>query len=155
MKIGELAEHSGLAPSAIRFYEQSGLLPDVQRGSNGYRSYSDAALHRLRLIQIAQNLGFSLDVLRDVFAHAGHFPSAQLQSALETRLSEIDTVMASLRAQRKDLVALREQMAQSQNACVDMQAMTGQMSSPNASKAPRAVASKRGARGQKMQKMGR
>ena len=64
MKIGELAAATGLAPSAIRFYEQSGLLPEAQRAPNGYRSYSPDAVDRLRYIQLAQALGFTLDTLR-------------------------------------------------------------------------------------------
>jgi DNA-binding transcriptional MerR regulator len=46
MKIGELAAAAGVAASAIRFYEQSGLLPAAQRGGNGYRSYSNDAIER-------------------------------------------------------------------------------------------------------------
>ena len=61
MKIGELAAATGLATSAIRFYEQSGLLPAAQRAGNGYRSYSVEAVDRLRFIQVAQALGFTLD----------------------------------------------------------------------------------------------
>jgi len=37
MKIGELAERTGLAPSKIRFYEAHGLIAPVQRRANGYR----------------------------------------------------------------------------------------------------------------------
>ena len=37
MKIGELSRLTGLATSAIRFYEASGLLPSAERGANGYR----------------------------------------------------------------------------------------------------------------------
>ena len=64
MKIGELAAATGLAPSAIRFYEQSGLLPAAQREANGYRSYSADAVERLRYIQLAQALGFTLEIGR-------------------------------------------------------------------------------------------
>ncbi|MBX9332205.1 MerR family DNA-binding transcriptional regulator, partial [Serratia marcescens] len=51
MKIGELAQRAGVAASAIRYYEQLGLLPKPVRGVNGYRVYSDSALERLHLIQ--------------------------------------------------------------------------------------------------------
>src|SRR5471032_3169770 len=71
MKIGELAAATGLAPSAIRFYEQSGLLPAAQRAANGYRSYSVEAVERLRYIQLAQALGFTLDTLRAGIVNRG------------------------------------------------------------------------------------
>ncbi len=112
MKIGEIAQITGLAPSAIRFYEQSGLLPAAARGANGYRSYSEDALHTLQLIQIAQNLGFSLDTLRALFSSPMEFPEDQLLSRLDIRLHEIDAVMATLRTQRKAVAALREKVDQ-------------------------------------------
>ena len=39
LRIGELAQRTGLAPSRIRFYERIGLLQTVERQANGYRSY--------------------------------------------------------------------------------------------------------------------
>lgn len=70
MKIGELSQRSGVSPSAIRFYEASGLMHEAPRGSNGYRSYDENALRRLLQIQLAQRLGFSLDVLRQLFVQS-------------------------------------------------------------------------------------
>ena len=112
MKIGEVSAVTGLAPSAIRFYEQSGLLPAAERGANGYRNYTEAAVARLRLIQMAQNLGFSLDSLRALFTASMEFPEDELLSRLDARLRDIDCVMSTLRAQRKALAALREQTVQ-------------------------------------------
>ncbi len=109
MKIGEVSDITGLAPSAIRFYEQSGLLPEAERGTNGYRSYTQAAVARLQLIQVAQNLGFTLDALRSLFSSPEQFPSDELKERLDDRVREIDSVMATLRAQRKAVVALRKQ----------------------------------------------
>ena len=125
MKIGELAAATGLATSAIRFYEQSGLLPPAQRAGNGYRSYSEDAVDRLRFIQVAQALGFTLDSLRSLFVTTQEFSEAQLQDellqGLDTRLREIDHMLGTLRTQRKDLLALRERMLASwaTGACVD------------------------------------
>ncbi len=112
MKIGEVSDITGLAPSAIRFYEQSGLLPEAERGSNGYRSYTQAAVTRLQLIQVAQNLGFTLDTLRSLFGAPSQFPEDELQARLDARVQEIDAVMATLRAQRKAVLALRQQVGE-------------------------------------------
>lgn len=60
MRIGELAECTGLAPSRIRFYEGIGLLT-VERRQNGYRTYPPQAVLVLDLIATAQQAGFSLD----------------------------------------------------------------------------------------------
>jgi len=67
MKIGELAAQSGLAPSAIRYYETIGLLPLADR-RNGQRRYSADALDRLLLIRFASEMDFSLAEIR-LFLH--------------------------------------------------------------------------------------
>ena len=130
MKIGELAAATGVAPSAIRFYEKSGLLPAAQRGSNGYRSYSNDAIERLRLIQVAQSLGFSLDALGGVFASAEGFRKDELMRNLDVRLAEIDGLMSTLRLQRRELRDLRETLRSSWAAgdCVDAVALAKEMS---------------------------
>ena len=114
MKIGELAAATGLAPSAIRFYEQSGLLPAAQRAANGYRSYSVEAVERLRYIQLAQALGFTLDTLRAGLLTRGTQSKDEMQDEmlqrLDARLVEVDHMLATLRAQRKDLLAVRERL---------------------------------------------
>ena len=114
MKIGELAAATGLAPSAIRFYEQSGLLPAAERAANGYRSYSADAVERLRYIQLAQALGFSLDTLRAGLLTRGAQSKAEIHDdllqRLDTRLVEIDHMLATLRTQRRDLLTVRAQM---------------------------------------------
>ena len=114
MKIGELAAATGLAPSAIRFYEQSGLLPAAQRSANGYRTYSAEAVDRLRYIQLAQALGFTLDTLRAGLVNRGTQSKDEVQDEmlqrLDARLVEVDHMLATLRAQRKDLLAVRERL---------------------------------------------
>jgi DNA-binding transcriptional MerR regulator len=134
MKIGELASKTGMAASAIRFYEQTGLLPAAQRGDNGYRSYGKAAVERLRLIQIAQALGFSLDALRSVFASTEGFSKDELLSGLDTRLGEIDQIMATLREQRRVLQDLRETLRASWAAgeCVDATTLAAGMADRSA-----------------------
>jgi len=121
MKIGEVATATGVAASAIRFYEQSGLMPPARRHSNGYRTYSNDAIERIRLIQIAQSLGFSLDNLRAVFASAEGFRKDELMRNLDARLIEIDKLMSTLRSQRRELRDLRETLRRSWAAgdCVD------------------------------------
>ncbi|HTD03989.1 MerR family transcriptional regulator [Undibacterium sp.] len=129
MKIGELAAKAAMAPSAIRFYEQSGLLPPAARGANGYRVYSSAALDRLRVIQLAQNLGFHLDAIRSLFASGQGFPKVEVLDKLDKRLLEIKQAMAMLRSQREDLQALRATLSQSWEAgeCLELDALVSGM----------------------------
>jgi MerR family redox-sensitive transcriptional activator SoxR len=67
MKIGQLALQSGLAPSAIRYYEKIRLLPPAERRS-GQRRYSADVLDRLLLIRFASEMDFSLAEIR-LFLH--------------------------------------------------------------------------------------
>ena len=57
MRISELAHRAGVNPSAIRFYEEIGVLPSPIRQANGYRAYSTDDLARLRLVVSLRRLG--------------------------------------------------------------------------------------------------
>jgi DNA-binding transcriptional MerR regulator len=110
MKIGELAERSGIPASSIRYYEKEGLLPKAQRGANGYRVYQDGALDRLDLIQLGQKLGFSLEAIKTVVALQGDALKDALLGKLEARLEEIDRLRAILDEQRTSVAAARERV---------------------------------------------
>ena len=66
LTISQVAEQVRLRPSAIRYYEQVGLLPPAQRLS-GQRRYDAKVLYRLAIIQRARQLGFTLDEIRYLF----------------------------------------------------------------------------------------
>jgi arsenate reductase len=57
MRIAELARRVGIAPSAVRWYEQVGVLPKAERAANGYREYADTDVARLRLVVAIRRLG--------------------------------------------------------------------------------------------------
>ncbi len=57
MRVSELAELAGIAPSAVRWYESAGVLPPATRQANGYRAYADEDLARLRLVVTLRRLG--------------------------------------------------------------------------------------------------
>ncbi len=63
LTIGQIATASGIAASAIRYYESVGVLPKPRR-RNGRRVYDDAVLDLLRAIQVAKAAGFSIKELR-------------------------------------------------------------------------------------------
>jgi DNA-binding transcriptional MerR regulator len=64
MTIGELAKRTGLRTSALRYYEEQGLLEPQDRTASGYRLYAPDAEQILHFIQRAQRLGFSLADIR-------------------------------------------------------------------------------------------
>ena len=59
LSIGEVARRTGLSVSAIRFYEERGLVQSV-RNQGGQRRFARSDIRRLSIVMIAQNLGFSL-----------------------------------------------------------------------------------------------
>jgi MerR family copper efflux transcriptional regulator len=110
MKIGELAERTGIPASTIRYYEKEGLLPKAQRGANGYRFYQDNALERLDLIQLGQKLGFSLDAIRTIAALHGAALKDALLGQLDARLDEIDRLRAILDEQRSSVASAKDRV---------------------------------------------
>ena len=63
LTIGALSERSGVAPSALRFYEAEGLI-HATRSPGGQRRYARDALRRVSFIRVAQQVGLSLDEIR-------------------------------------------------------------------------------------------
>ncbi len=68
LTIGRLAEESGVPTKTIRYYEEVGLLPQPVRGSNGYRRYEESAVHMLRFVSRAREMGFSMEETRELLA---------------------------------------------------------------------------------------
>ena len=67
LTIGQIAERTGLAVSAVRFYEERGLV-HPGRNAGGQRRFAKADIRRLSFIMILQQLGFSLSEIRDCLA---------------------------------------------------------------------------------------
>src|SRR5437660_5066476 len=104
LTISEVARQVGLRPSAIRYYEQRKLLLPPQRVS-GQRRYDDAVLYRLAVVRRAQEAGFSLDEIRQLFF--GFRPampiSARWQKLAEGKIAELNARMARIQSM-KDLL---------------------------------------------------
>jgi DNA-binding transcriptional MerR regulator len=110
MRIGELARHSELSTSRIRFYEAHGLLPKAERSDNGYRDYPANVAETLRLIQGAQDLGFSLSEIRARLAQAGANPLSKhnMLEALRHKLASLDQHIDEVTLRRRRIVDLIE-----------------------------------------------
>ena len=67
MTVSELAERSGFAPSAIRFYDKTGLITS-SRTAGGQRRFERTTLRRLAFIRAARNVGLSLDEISAALA---------------------------------------------------------------------------------------
>lgn len=106
MKIGELAQRTGLAASRIRFYEGIGLLK-AEREANGYRTYSPQAVLVLDLIATAQQAGFSLDEIRMLLPpDLTQWKPGSLVEILRAKVQDIEALEMRLAQSKAHLVAL-------------------------------------------------
>jgi len=113
MQIGEVARKIGVATSAIRFYEESGLLPEPNRTPSGYREYEPSVIDRLTFIRAGQAVGLTLAELREVLGirDRGEAPCTHVADLIDRRLNEIDQRIKDLRSLRRDLTALASEAA--------------------------------------------
>ncbi|PRY02150.1 MerR family transcriptional regulator [Allonocardiopsis opalescens] len=104
MRIGELAERTGVSTRTLRYYESRGLL-ESRRAVNGYRVYGDGELRLVQQIRALQDFGFELEETRPFVdcLRAGHPAGDSCPDSLDVyrgKLAEIDALMDRLRAVR-------------------------------------------------------
>ncbi len=101
MKIGEVAEKAGLRASALRYYERIGLLPAAKRES-GQRRYTDEMLTRLAGIKVAQQAGFSVEEIKQLFYgfQRQARPSKRWAELARAKLPESEALIRRTRAMK-------------------------------------------------------
>jgi len=100
LDIGEVAERSGLAASALRFYEKRGLI--VSAGRNGLRrSYEPEVLDRLAVIACARGAGFTIAQI-DRFLRATP-DDVELRAQMAAKANELEEDIARLQRMRDSL----------------------------------------------------
>ena len=98
LSISEVAAATGLRPSALRYYEDAGLIASAAR-VGGKRHYAPAVLRRLAFIALCQDTGFGIAEIRGFLrAHAGA-PDAW-RSFAGAKLAELDERIAKARRMR-------------------------------------------------------
>jgi MerR family transcriptional regulator, redox-sensitive transcriptional activator SoxR len=104
MEIGEVARRVGLKPSAVRYYEERGLIAPEQRIGNR-RVYGEAAVERLALILFAKKIGFTLDEVRTLLDGFPADTSAgeRWSELASVKLAELDAMSARIETMRQAL----------------------------------------------------
>lgn len=100
MRIGEASRATGLTVKAIRYYEATGLLPDVPRVGR-YRDYSAAEIERLELVAHCRSLGFTVDEIRRVIRLVTDAAPAcpdpdEMSRLVDAKLQDLRAEIASL-----------------------------------------------------------
>ena len=115
LTIGEVAERAGLRTSALRYYEEAGLLEPATRVS-GQRRYDSSAIERLTVIQFCQQLGFTLAEIRLLLTEPrGAKQKERWREFVDAKVGELDEAMTRVRAMKKVLLLSRD------CDCVDVQ----------------------------------
>lgn len=97
MDIAEVAKRSGMPASALRYYEEKGLIESTGRAGLR-RTFAPEVIDRLSLIALGQAAGFSLDEIRQMVAGSGSGRARIDRRALRSKAQEIDATIQRLQA---------------------------------------------------------
>lgn len=106
LKIGEVANQSGLSIQTIRYYDQLGLLsPGVTRTQSGYRLFEPKVINRLEFIRKIQTLGLSLQEIKIILdVHdSGDVPCGKIKDYLLKQLDNIEEQINNLNSVKDQL----------------------------------------------------
>jgi DNA-binding transcriptional MerR regulator len=103
-QIGEIATHSGVSVDTVRYYERLKLLPRAGRSSGGYRIFPAETVERIKFIKQAQEMGFSLDEVKQLFSTKNGVNQCQtVRELLLKKLVELQTKIEQMRSFKKVL----------------------------------------------------
>lgn len=126
--IGEAAERSGISAKMIRYYEKTGLLPEAERNSSGYRVYSDRSVETLRFVRRARDLGFAVKDIEELLAlwFDQDRASADVKRVAQTHVSHLRDKMAEIQEMVDTLQHLIENChGDDRPDCPILQGLTG------------------------------
>ncbi|WP_422020578.1 MerR family transcriptional regulator [Pyruvatibacter mobilis] len=111
--IGKLAKQSGVKVQTVRYYEQIGLMPPVERSAGNQRLYTDAHAERLGFIRHARELGFPLEAIRTLLdlSDSPDKSCAEADEIARARLAEVESRIARLEALKTELTRMIAQCA--------------------------------------------
>lgn len=118
-RIGALAQLLNLTPDTLRYYERFGLLPRVARAASGIRCYSERDHSRLRFIQRAQSMNFSLAEIKQLLDLRDRTQAArgEARAVVHHKLAEVEARLEELAFLREELRSLIERCQDAQTGC--------------------------------------
>ena len=108
LRIGQVAQASGLPVKTVRFYSDEGLIHAVGRSPGGYQLFDPAVVAELGLIRALRAMDVPLPELKRILEvrHAGHCNCSALKSSIQTRIQSIDQRMTELVSMKTELAHL-------------------------------------------------
>ena len=118
-KIGEITTLLGISADTLRYYEKIDLLPPVQRTPSGIRRYLPKDISRLRFIQRAKTMNFSLDEISRLMKMREDPQHARFEVRLltQTKLAEIESHLNDLTTLKNELTLLVGLCQDSEDGC--------------------------------------
>lgn len=113
LKIGEIAERTGLSAHTLRFYEKHGLINASERSDAGYRLYSEEDVKKAAFIRTARNIGFSLEDIAGLLSirlDKSSHTCGEVTDITQRKLVEVN-------ARLRELAAMRETLQTLLNSC--------------------------------------
>ena len=112
MQIGQISKRTGVSVDTIRFYERNGLLAPLSRSQGGFRLFSANDLSTLQFIRGLQNLGFSLNEVREFLS----LRTNDLRACSEVR-KMLDRKLKDIHSKRVSLVNLENELRAAVRKC--------------------------------------
>ena len=106
LTIGEVARRTGLRTSALRYYEEAGVLPPPKR-LNGRRLYGEEAVRVVEVLRFAQRAGFTLDEIRTLFHGFGADTplNERWDSLAKAKVAELDALIERAARMKQAILA--------------------------------------------------
>ncbi len=112
MTRGEVAEKAGVNPETLRYYERKELIPKPRRSDGGFRLYDESYVDRLRFIQRAKDLGFTLAEIKGLLDLRVNDEATcrDVKAEAENKLDEVEEKI-------RDLQRIRDALTRLADAC--------------------------------------
>ena len=118
-KISDVSEQTGLSADTLRYYEKIALLKGISRTPSGVRSYSEQDLSRIRFIQRAKTMNFSLDEIAKLLQMRENPGRAKksVRQLTQDKLVEVEAHLKTLSTLQKELTLLINLCTGSKDGC--------------------------------------
>ncbi len=118
-RIGDISKRLGLTADTLRYYEKIGLLQNISRTASGIRVYNDKDISRLKFIQRAQKMNFTLTEIKDLLQmrEDPQHARTEVRELSHRKLAEIETHLQDLTILRNELTLLVNLCTGSEEGC--------------------------------------
>ena len=99
VQIGEIAALANVSVDTVRYYERLKLLPTATRTNSGYRMFSVETAERIKFIKQAQEMGFTLSEIKQLFVSGGGENQCKsVRDLIQTKLTELEEKMQQMKS---------------------------------------------------------